>query len=187
MTTRPWIRNLFAHTPRTIRKDLVRFRPRLEAMEDRCVPSTWTVTSAFDDISRNSLRSTIQVAKSGDTIQFAPTIDYIRLNSEYGPLILDKNLTIEGRSGHLVPISGVNAERVLAVNSGVNVTLNYLGLTEGNGRDPFNPSSNGKGGAALNFGTLTINSCRLYGNTILSPPTPPTAAAAASTTSEAQS
>ena len=56
MTTRSWIRHPLARTPRTLRKDLVRFRPRLEAMEARCVPSTWTVTSAYDDISQNSLR-----------------------------------------------------------------------------------------------------------------------------------
>src|SRR5262249_24950245 len=104
MTTRSWIRHPFALTPRTIRKDLVRLRPRLEAMEARCVPSTWTVTSPYDDISQNSLRSTIQVAKSDDTIQFAPDISDIRLNSAYGPLILDKNLTITGTSAHPVEI-----------------------------------------------------------------------------------
>src|SRR5262249_27532633 len=148
MTTRSWIRHPFARTPRTIRKDRVRFRPRLEAMEARCVPSTWTVTSASDDISQNSLRRAIILeAKSGDTIQFAPTIDSIRLNPAYGQLILDKNLTIEGTSAHPVKISGGYAERVLAVASGVNVTLDYLKLTQGNGQDPHYPSVNGKGGA----------------------------------------
>src|SRR5262249_62133338 len=39
MTTRSWIRRLFARTPRTIRKAPARFRPRLELLEDRLTPA----------------------------------------------------------------------------------------------------------------------------------------------------
>jgi hypothetical protein len=92
-------------------------------MEDRCVPSTWTVYSTYDDLSQNyTLPKTISLAESGDTVQFAPYSNYIRLNSAYGPLILDKNLTIKGTSARPVEISGANAERVLAVGIGVKVT-----------------------------------------------------------------
>src|SRR5262249_34083806 len=112
------------------------------------------------------LRRVISEAKSGDTIQFAPTIHSIRLNSAYGQLILDKNLTIKGTSAHPVEISGGNTERVCEVPRGVSVTLDYLNLTGGTGTDPINPHYYGKGGAVLNLGTLTINNCWLHGNTI---------------------
>jgi hypothetical protein len=39
MTTRSWIRRLFARKPRTIRKNPVGFRPRLEGLEDRVTPN----------------------------------------------------------------------------------------------------------------------------------------------------
>jgi hypothetical protein len=39
MTTRTWIRRLFDRRPRTIRKDRVRFRPRLEWLEKRLAPT----------------------------------------------------------------------------------------------------------------------------------------------------
>jgi hypothetical protein len=39
MAIRSWIRKLFARTPRTVRKAPARFRPRLETLEDRLVPT----------------------------------------------------------------------------------------------------------------------------------------------------
>src|SRR5262245_33985791 len=39
MTVRSWIRRLFARTPHPIRKAPARFRPRLEALEDRVTPT----------------------------------------------------------------------------------------------------------------------------------------------------
>src|SRR5215472_4360049 len=48
MAARSWIRRLFDRKPHTIRNDRVRFRPRLEALEDRLTPSSYTVTDASD-------------------------------------------------------------------------------------------------------------------------------------------
>jgi hypothetical protein len=45
MTTRSWIRRLFAPSPRTRRKAPARFRPRLEALEDRLAPAVLTDTT----------------------------------------------------------------------------------------------------------------------------------------------
>jgi hypothetical protein len=42
MATQSWFRTLFTRQPRTARKDRVRFRPRLEALEQRWLPSTNT-------------------------------------------------------------------------------------------------------------------------------------------------
>jgi len=49
MRTHSWIRNLFARrVTRPIRKKPPRARPTLEALEDRWVPSTFTVNSTGD-------------------------------------------------------------------------------------------------------------------------------------------
>jgi subtilase family serine protease len=50
MTTRSWIRNLFARTPRSLRNNLAGYRPRLEVLEDRLAPAFLTpsqVTQAY--------------------------------------------------------------------------------------------------------------------------------------------
>jgi hypothetical protein len=39
MTTRSWILKRFARTPRTVRNNLARYRPRLEALEGRLAPA----------------------------------------------------------------------------------------------------------------------------------------------------
>jgi hypothetical protein len=55
MAARTWIRKLFAPKPRTIRKDLFRFRHRLEALEDRILlsnPATNVLIS--DTVAANS-------------------------------------------------------------------------------------------------------------------------------------
>src|SRR5215831_9328600 len=80
------------------------FRPTLEALEHRWVPSTLTVTSIADK-GTGSLRAEIASAQSGDTIVFAPGLDgqTITLKSE---LLITKNLTIAGPSDHGVTVSG---------------------------------------------------------------------------------
>src|SRR5262249_12106234 len=99
MTARTWIRNLFARTPRTIRKASARCRPRLEALEDRLTPSgfVYQVTGTSDNTNpvittpangspagsltdpylAPSLRSATHAANldgQADTIEFAPAI-----------------------------------------------------------------------------------------------------------------
>jgi hypothetical protein len=53
--TRTWLRSLFAHpATRPIRKRLHRARPALEALEDRCVPSTLTPVAPSDPFAGNT-------------------------------------------------------------------------------------------------------------------------------------
>jgi hypothetical protein len=57
MTKRSWIRNLFARPGiGPIRKAPHRSRLALEILEDRTVPSTFTVMNTLDDGSDGSLR-----------------------------------------------------------------------------------------------------------------------------------
>ena len=52
-----------------------RWRPWLEVLEDRCVPSTLVVTSPLDDVTqRGTLRYAVAHATSGDTIRMSPAL-----------------------------------------------------------------------------------------------------------------
>ena len=70
--------------------------PRLEALEDRTVPSTLTVPSAADDGSAGTLRAIIADAQSGDIIRFAPSLAGQTITLTSGELAINKSLTING-------------------------------------------------------------------------------------------
>src|SRR5262245_14717327 len=78
MTTRSCIRKLFARPgQRTVRKVPPRTRLTLEALEDRSVPSPFTVTNTLDDGSVGSLRWAVGQANTtagANTITFDPTV-----------------------------------------------------------------------------------------------------------------
>jgi streptogramin lyase len=48
MTTQFWLRKLLARTPRPVHKDLARFRPTLEVLENRLTPSTLGTTALLE-------------------------------------------------------------------------------------------------------------------------------------------
>jgi hypothetical protein len=76
MTTRSWIRNLFARTPRTVRKEPARFRPRLEMLEDRLAPATITVNSTLDTTHFTPATVTVaQVTAAGATVSLRDAIN----------------------------------------------------------------------------------------------------------------
>ncbi len=147
-------------------KPALRFRPQLETLEARDVPSTLTVTNNLDNNSIGSLRYEIGAAKSGDTIVFAPSLSgqAIRLtgvgldgNTE---LLLNKNLDIEGPGANQLTIAGAGS-RVFEVAANVDATLSGLTIANGSGTlggfDPDQRGYDGLGGGILNFGTLKVN------------------------------
>lgn len=150
-----------------------RFRPQLEALEGRDVPSTLTVTTNLDNNSIGSLRSEIGAAKSGDTIVFAPSLSgqVCRLTGagwQGGTeVLINKNLNIVGLGANQSNIAG-STSRVFEVAANAQVTLSGLGIADGNGLlggfDPDQRGFDGLGGGILNFGTLTVNGCTLYEN-----------------------
>jgi hypothetical protein len=80
MLISPWPRNSKRsapagrrHTQTSSRQGAAGFAARLEALEDRCLFSTLTVTS-IEDSGAGSLRAQIAAAESGDTIVFASTL-----------------------------------------------------------------------------------------------------------------
>jgi hypothetical protein len=141
------------HTPRRF------WRPQLEFLEDRCVPSTLTVTQIGDDVAVNhTLRYAVAHAHRGDTILITDAVKS-PIVLTHGDLVLDKDLTIEavGHNPATVSGRGYRSGRVFSVYGGAHVTLSDLTITQGD--DPF-------GGGIANFGgTLTVSGCTLSGNT----------------------
>jgi hypothetical protein len=146
-----------------------RFRPQLETLEHRDVPSTLTVTSTADS-GPGSLRADIATAHAGDTINFAPSLDGKTITLTSGELVLNKSLTIQGPGASQLAISGGaplrgvnwNASRVFElIGSNTNVTLSGLTITHGDGRG----FDSGVGGGIFNDGSmLTLNGCIVSNN-----------------------
>ncbi len=128
------------------------FRPQLEALEDRCVPSTLTVTNNLDG-PVGSLRYEINAANNGDTILFAPSLKGQTITLGGSELGINKNLDIEGLGAGNLAISGGNRSRVFDVTA--NVTLAGMTITGGNEY---------LGGGILNYGTLTVSNSTISGN-----------------------
>jgi hypothetical protein len=166
-----WFRSLFdallprsARTPAqprrhapTVRQRHGSFRPHLQALEDRWVPSTLTVTNALDTgvAGDGSLRGEIAAAQSGDTINFASSLRGQTITLTGGELAITKNLDIEGPGANQLTVSGNGASRVFDISGGVTVTIAGMTMTDGlaNGSSPVVAST---GGGILNFGSLTL-------------------------------
>jgi hypothetical protein len=176
-----WLRNgasIRSPRARAHRRPVARrFRPQLEALEDRWMPSILTVTTAADcayPTIPGSLRADIDAAQNGDTILFDPSLKGQAIHLQPGSFIgvsqviniYNKNLTIQGLGASNLAISADNASRVFVVEYGAQVTITGLAIENGNGSvGTFEGAGDdGLGGAILNYGTLTLNTCTVTGN-----------------------
>ncbi len=174
-----WLRTLISSQsrnrrfPRTAPKS-AGFRPRLEALDDRLLPSTLSVATNLDS-GTGSLRADIAAAKSGDTIDLSALAGQtIGLTS--GELVINKNLTIEGPSSSLSPVtisptfslSGYSYLRIFEVDGAkTSVAMSNLAITGGEGVANNAASAgavDGQGGAIWNAGKLTLTNCTLDNN-----------------------
>jgi fibronectin-binding autotransporter adhesin len=158
-----------------------RFTPRLDALEDRTVPSTLTVLNNLDHGS-GSLRDTIAAAHSGDIIDFANSVHAITLTT--GELEISKNLDIEGPGAALLTISGGDLSRVFHIEIGNSVTLANLTIADGQASGPLPASmvgvfsgtgtGAGGGGGILNEAgaRLTLNNDTVSDNQAIHGPSP---------------
>jgi predicted outer membrane repeat protein len=164
-----------AHTGHTLARKLTpRFRPELEVLEGRVVPSTLKVTNSFDN-GPGSLRYEIALATGKDTIVFDRNLNGQAIALTSGELVLTKNVTIKGPGAGALTITSmpwINAlgesepgSRVFEVDGG-NTTVAISGLTISNAggtvqSGTFGPAYDGWGGAILNYGKLTVSACTL--------------------------
>src|SRR6516164_4058795 len=140
MTTRSWIDKLFACHPRqhTNRRGPRRVRLGLEALEDRRVPSTFTVNNLLDDGSVGSLRWAVGQANSNpgnNTINFDKTVfktpQTISLSGTQLELTDTTGTdTIIGPAAG-VTVSGNNASRVFQVDNLVTASISGLTISGG--------------------------------------------------------
>ena len=147
------------------------FRPMLEGLEQRWLPSTLTILNT-NDSGANSLRAEIAAAHTGDTIAFSKSsangavnfydgqVYTIALTT--GELLISHNMTIAGPGADKLTISGSPLghplSRVFEVaSSAKSVVLSGLTITGGS-------DQSGPGGGILNHGGLTVSTCVVSDN-----------------------
>ena len=106
--------------------------------------ATNTVTTLADSGS-GSLRQTIVDSVPGDTITFAISGGWLKLDQE---LAVDKDLNILGPGQTNLTISGNHASRLFLIRSNITVLISGFTLRDGQ-------SSNGVNGVVLSGGSLT--------------------------------
>ncbi|MGE3804901.1 MAG: beta strand repeat-containing protein, partial [Gemmataceae bacterium] len=176
---RSWIRKLFTRPASvTIRTTSQPGRLDLEALEDRCCPSSVTVTNTNDIVNGDtssiaalladqgldgiSLREALLAASNtegDDTIDFDSILFGTAQTITLGGTQLEVtdttgSTTIMGLPG--LTISGDGSSRVFQINEGVSASFSHLIITGGNATE---------GGGIWNAGDLTLTDCTIEGNT----------------------
>ncbi len=155
---------LFTFLRRPARRPRRSFVPRLTALEDRTVPSTFTVTNLLDNPNPGSLRWAVGQANAHpgpDTVNFSPGLHgAITLGSE---LKITGDVTIDGPGADRITVSGANATRVFDVTvGGTNVTIDNLTVANGKATGdtlatPFGFPVTLGGGVLNNGGNLALD------------------------------
>src|SRR5262245_8343089 len=132
--------------PEAARRRRRALRPLAESLEGRQLLSTLTVTSA-DDSGAGTLRNTIALAQSGDTIQCSPSLHGQTIDLTSGELQIAKGLNIQGPGASNLSIRSTT--RLFDITTpGADVTISDLTL---NGNQ-FSDNAVSMGGAILNQG-----------------------------------
>jgi hypothetical protein len=129
-------------------------RLRLEALEDRTLPSTVTTLA---DSGPGSLRDLVAQAAPGDTIDFDPGLAGGTIFLTTGQIAVTRDLTIQGLGPDALTISGNHTSSIFSEPPRVNLAVSDLTLADGNTTSP--------GGAVSALGSLTLTRVDLLRNT----------------------
>src|SRR5262249_30880637 len=132
-------------------------RLKVEALEDRSLPSTFTVLNLLDS-GPDSLRAAVAAANANpgaDTIDFAVT-GTIGLTS--GELDITDSVTINGPGASALTVSGNQDSRVFGIAG--NPTVTIANLTVAGGWTTDSPG----GGISVAGGTVTLDHVTVTGN-----------------------
>jgi hypothetical protein len=143
-------------------------RPKLEQLEDRTLPSSYTastVTDLINDISAaNKAGGTNSITLASSTTFDLTTANNTTVGPTGLPVIAKGDtLTITGQGGDVIQRdTAPPAFRLLAVAGGAALTLNNLTMQNG---VAFGTGSAADGGAIYNQGSLTLNGVIVQNNT----------------------
>jgi hypothetical protein len=136
------------------------YRPQLEVLDGRCLPSTVT---NLNDAGAGSLRQAILDTPAGGTVDFQPALSgTITLTT--GELLIDKDLTIAGPGAGVITVSGDQASRVLHIAASDTVAISGLTIADG-----LVSGDTVTGGGIDNEGMLTVAECVVSGNSATAP------------------
>ncbi len=163
--TRQWLRSLARCNPpsrRHRRGPGQPFRPHLEDLEARQVPSTFTVTTTADS-GPGSLRQALLDTQDGDTIAFDAALAGHTITLTSGELAITKSVAIEGPGADQLTISGNYASRVFDISGSPTVTIAGLTITQGRVQGDLNSFAEG-GGIYMAGGQLVLMADSLVNN-----------------------
>jgi predicted outer membrane repeat protein len=158
-----WFSSLWAsgksQHPRSRRSPPTRtrsYQPRLDALEDRLVPSTLNVTANADTGASGTLRWAVgqaNASRTPDTIDILTTQTIVLTQ---GALRLSQSMTIEATTG-TATISGDGKSGVFSSVGEGALTLSNLTITDGKAFE---------GGGIYNYygGSMTLTNCTVSGN-----------------------
>jgi len=147
-----------AHSPRSRPRA---WRPVLELLENRWLPTTFIVANT-NDSGAGSLRQAVLDANANpgpDTINFASSLNGGTIVLTSGQLSITDALQINGPGANLLAVSGNANSRVFSNSS--NATI--VGLAIENGQVD---ASVGAGAGILNSGNMTLQDCVITHNSV---------------------
>lgn len=110
------------------------------------------VVTNGNNAGEGSLRAAMDCITAGDTITFSG-VSVVSLTS--GPLLVTKDMTIEGGSGVTITRNSASKFRIFTVDN-ITAVFNNLNITNGRTTD--------QAGGIQNGGNLTLNFCNITGN-----------------------